>query len=300
MISMKYTIRQATRDDFSAIEAVLRESFQGEEANESVSQLRKKLVDGHPNFLSFVAIARKDIVGHAAVTVETPPEGVPIAAFSLLTVQPSHRGYGIGQALLTKRIEAIERSYTPCVGVSNATTAHTRSQENLVREGFFPVRITAYGDKMGIGYSRLFCPAPYNAALVHFSDEESYEEKLVCTVLTFMKQVSHTSVTLQHGTQRQTQISSRLEKWFTQAPTPNSVYPLRLYEECAAAEITTLRENGYYANGVLIKPAEKTTSITLYFMKLPYRGLVREGIHILPQVQPLFDLVQKEYSERMQ
>ncbi len=301
---MTYSIRLATEADISAIENVLRTAFSSKEGEDCIQEL-KEWRETNKDITSLVALDNDTVIGHVSVLVKRPSKTTATAYFAHLAIASEHRRQGIAGQLLGRIAEFIDKQKEPIVGFASATTANPYSQQTLLSHGFAPMRI-AFIESLDyaahIGFLRLFYPTPFPSAELHLGAADSYEETFLRAALGCLEDTHHTTLPLRIIRNENEPTSNRLEQWLTipdeKRIQGEKVYPIRLAEKCAVTEIERLTQEGYYANGIFVRPMEGITNVSLQFMKLPPNGLSREGIHIISAAQPLFNLVWNEYSKR--
>jgi putative acetyltransferase len=175
-MSLEWTIRSESNEDFSFVEAVILAACDGDrEAVDIVNRLRR---DG-PVLLSLVAEVDSRIVGHIMLSrmiVETSSDRIPAVALAPLMVEPASQNRGIGSALTRSALahcrEAGESivfvlghpTYYPRFGFSAELTQHLQIPFKLERPGPFMVlelKAEAMRDVRGkVRYAPAFALAP--------------------------------------------------------------------------------------------------------------------------------------------
>ena len=141
MISSNLTIRQAIEKDIHALAALMDEL--GYPTSVDEMQKRFENISGHPDYETFVALVGDDIVGMVGLSKNLLYEknGCCVRVLALV-VNQSHRGKGIGYALM-EAAEAWAKQAGAYAMLLNSRRIEERKQAHLFYQkiGFEPLSV---------------------------------------------------------------------------------------------------------------------------------------------------------------
>ncbi|MBI5072743.1 GNAT family N-acetyltransferase [Candidatus Woesearchaeota archaeon] len=290
---MSFTIRKATTDDLEGIAALLEHGFHDAVPCFITENLLSKF--SFPEYTSFVAVCDGNIVGHARVRTENG-----IAHFGMLTVHQDYRRQGIAQALTQARVHYLESHNFQGRAISDAITHHPYSQMQLSAVGFHPVRILpdyapdqGFGPETTVGFVRVFSPAglwkPEETTISLYLPQEYHT--VATHILAPFGNIDFKESSVQtpgNGTRSFVSSEEMLK--------PRGIYPVRLYDPNAPANIALLRENEYIFSGIFPVITDGALSAAAQMYRVPDAALTRKKIRCIPAAAPLLDFVWEQYA----
>ncbi|MBI5001894.1 GNAT family N-acetyltransferase [Candidatus Woesearchaeota archaeon] len=291
---MTYTIRRATPDDLEQIIGLFQRGFGPAVQPILIEEVQTSTREA--SSVRFVAVEDREVIGYARIHYIKPDK----ALFGALVVDEAQRNRGIATALSRARVGYLTDNNFQGLALSDAVTLHPYSQQQLFSVGFSPVRILpgnfpdhGSGPETSVGFAQIFSPVGlWRAEATTLSLYLPHEYRTIAeeTLCSFGSVVFREASVETAGERTRSFVTGEEILY------PKKLYPVRLYEPSAPADMKLLQEKGYIIAGFAPLIVDGSVSAVAYMYNVPDVALDKEKIKIIPTARRLFDFVWEQYE----